>query len=77
MLLDAKLKVIPSKTESHFTSYRNFSHLNMEDFKSDIMKSDLTDFDKSQPLDDIVKLYNNRLTLVVPSAHERSIKSHA
>ena len=62
VLINAKLKVIPSKTESHFTSYRNFNHLNIDDFKSDIKKSDLNDFDKSQPLDDIVRLYNNSLT---------------
>lgn len=62
VLINANLKVIPSKTESRFTSYRNFAQLNIDDFKSDIKKSDLNDFDKSQPLDDVVRLYNSSLT---------------
>jgi len=65
VLLDAKLKVIPTKTESCFTSYRNFNDLNIDDFKSDILRSDLCSFDETQLLDDVVKTYNSTLALIM------------
>ena len=62
VIFDADLKVIPTKTITQFTSYINFNDIDIEKFKSDILDSELCNFDESTSLGEMVNAYNSVLT---------------
>jgi len=62
VMFDVDLKIIPSKVETHYTSYRNFKTIDVDEFKSDILQSVLCDFEETSSLDELVGTYNQTLT---------------
>ena len=62
VLFDADLKVIPTKTITQFNNYRDFNSIDIEKFKSDILDSELCNFDDNTSLDELVNVYNSVLT---------------
>ena len=62
VLFDVELKIIPSKTETKFTSYRDFNEIDVERFRSEIQDSVLSSIDPSTSLDEAVHLYNTTLS---------------
>ena len=63
VFFDVELKIKSTQTEEAlYTSYRNFNNIDVNDFKQDIMDSDLGKQDFSDTLEDAVSLYNRVLT---------------
>ena len=62
VLFEVDLKVNASDDDDKFTNYRNFKSIDLENFKEDILNSDLVNFDLSISADDAVSLYDSVLT---------------
>ena len=61
VLVDADLT--PNQIEKvNLTNYRRFKDINIEEFKCDLMNSNLQDFNKDIPADEAINLYDSVLT---------------
>ena len=62
VICDVKVKTVAPSSQDNITNYRDFSKIDIETFKSDIMKSELSDSTTFSSLDEAVDTYNNVLT---------------
>lgn len=62
VICDVRLKTKPPSKQDNIINYRDFNKIDIETFKSDILKTDLSDVTKFPSLDEAVESYNNVLT---------------
>ena len=78
VLFEVSISGVSLKDEDKFLNYRNFKSINIDQFRKDILNSDLIDVNDSLSVDDAVSLYNSVLTKLMdkhcPVIRKRLVK---
>ena len=78
VLFEVSISGVSLKDEDKFLNYRNFKSINIDQFRKDILNSDLIDVNDSLSMDDAVSLYNSVLTKLMdkhcPVIRKRLVK---